>query len=215
MLSRSDLSRVFSKNLRFQLAVKGVSQKEAARAVGVTPATFSTWCSGVYIPRMDKVERLARYFGCKKSDLIEEPQKQDAFGDCVVMVPVAASVRAGFDDIAVELSGEYVPVPAYIVGSHAPGSLLAVRVVGQSMYPRLIDGDTVIIHKQPTVNSGDLAVLVYDNEDCTIKAVVIKGDGVDLIPSNPEYAPRHLDADQARELRIVGKVIGLYRDMQL
>ena len=193
----------------------GLTQEDLAKALGTTPQNIYKYEKGIItnIP-LDRIEKMAEVFDVSPSALTGWDDSSDPATDSVVMVPVAASVRAGFDDIAIELSGEYVPVPSYIVGSHAPGSLLAVRVAGQSMYPRLLDGDTVIIHKQDAVDSGDLAVLVYDGEECTIKTVLIRSDGVELVPGNPEYAPRHLDLTQARELRIVGKVIGLYRDMR-
>ena len=193
----------------------GMTLEELAQKLGVQAAAVHKYETGVIVNLKRKtIADLSNIFDVSPAYLMGWDDSSDPATDSVVMVPVAASVRAGFDDIAIELSGEYVPVPSYIVGSHAPGSLLAVRVAGQSMYPRLLDGDTVIIHKQDAVDSGDLAVLVYDGEECTIKTVLIRSDGVELVPGNPEYAPRHLDLTQARELRIVGKVIGLYRDMR-
>ena len=50
----------------------GKEQKEIAEIIGVAPSTFNTWIKGNKYPRMDKVERLANYFGILKSDLIEE-----------------------------------------------------------------------------------------------------------------------------------------------
>ena len=61
---------IFKRNLLKYLG--NASQKEVAAAIGVSPQTFNTWCQGIAIPRMDKVQRLADYFGINKSDLIEE-----------------------------------------------------------------------------------------------------------------------------------------------
>lgn len=63
---------IFSKNLNKYLAVSGKSQKEVASAIGVIPSTFNTWCQGIALPRMGKVQALADYFHIKKSDLIDE-----------------------------------------------------------------------------------------------------------------------------------------------
>ena len=63
--------KIFSKNLLDLLESREKSQKEVANAIGVSPQTFNTWCQGVAIPRMGKVQLLADYFRIKKSDLIE------------------------------------------------------------------------------------------------------------------------------------------------
>lgn len=62
----------FAKNLSYYIEKHGKEQKELADIVGVAPSTFNAWVKGKKYPRMDKVERLANYFGILKSDLIEE-----------------------------------------------------------------------------------------------------------------------------------------------
>jgi transcriptional regulator with XRE-family HTH domain len=63
---------VFAKNLKRYLDNKGRTQKEVAEFVGVATSTFNDWMKGKKYPRMDKIERLANYFGILKSDLIED-----------------------------------------------------------------------------------------------------------------------------------------------
>lgn len=67
---------VFSKNLQKHMALNGKSRKEVCQALGYSYFTFSDWVNGKKMPRMDKVEQLANYFGIKKSDLIEETKKE-------------------------------------------------------------------------------------------------------------------------------------------
>ena len=66
---------VFSRNLQKYMALNGKSRKEVCQALGYSYFTFSDWVNGKKMPRMDKVEQLANYFGIKKSDLIEEAKK--------------------------------------------------------------------------------------------------------------------------------------------
>jgi repressor LexA len=66
---------VFSENLKMYMALSGKSRKEVCGALGYSYFTFSDWVNGKKMPRMDKVEQLANYFGIKKSDLIEEKEK--------------------------------------------------------------------------------------------------------------------------------------------
>lgn len=67
---------VFSRNLQKHMALNGKSRKEVCQALGYSYFTFSDWVNGKKMPRMDKVEQLANYFGIKKSDLIEETKKE-------------------------------------------------------------------------------------------------------------------------------------------
>ena len=67
---------IFAKNLRYYMSMSGKTQKEMAEIIGVSAPTMHEWCAGKKTPRMDKVEKLANYFGILKSDLIEDKTKQ-------------------------------------------------------------------------------------------------------------------------------------------
>ena len=63
---------VFAKNLRKYMESKGITQKELAEKIGVSAPTMNDWLQSKKYPRIDKIEKLANYFGILKSDLIEE-----------------------------------------------------------------------------------------------------------------------------------------------
>lgn len=63
---------VFAKNLSYYVEKSGKSQKEISEIVGVSTSTFNDWMKARKYPRIDKIEVLAAYFRCLKSDLIEE-----------------------------------------------------------------------------------------------------------------------------------------------
>ena len=67
---------VFAKNLRRYMEIKGISQKELAVIVGVSAPTINEWIKSKKYPRIDKIEILSNYFGCLKSDLIEEKTEE-------------------------------------------------------------------------------------------------------------------------------------------
>lgn len=66
---------IFSANLNRLVRDSGKTQKEIADRIGVSPQTFNTWCQGIAIPRMGKIQALADYFGVGKSALLEEPKE--------------------------------------------------------------------------------------------------------------------------------------------
>lgn len=67
-----DNKNVFSRNLRYQMDLNNKNRQEIATALGISYFTITSWVNGTKYPRMDKVEMLANFFGCTKSDLIEE-----------------------------------------------------------------------------------------------------------------------------------------------
>lgn len=64
--------KIFSKNLNHYMEINGKNQSDIVNDLGFNKSAVSTWCNGTRLPRMDKVEALARYFGINRSDLIEE-----------------------------------------------------------------------------------------------------------------------------------------------
>lgn len=67
-----DNKEIFAYNLNFYMKSNGKSRKDVAEAIGVSYFTFTDWVKGKKYPRMDKVEKLANYFGIKISDLVEK-----------------------------------------------------------------------------------------------------------------------------------------------
>ena len=72
-----DNKNIFSKNLRKQMELKGVSRNDLSEALGISYFTITAWVNSTKYPRMDKVEMLANYFGILKSDLIEDKTKEE------------------------------------------------------------------------------------------------------------------------------------------
>ena len=70
--------KIFSKNLNYYMELNGKSQTDLITDLGFNKSAVSTWCNGTRLPRMDKVETLAKYFGINRSDLIEEKSADDS-----------------------------------------------------------------------------------------------------------------------------------------
>ena len=74
---RNSNQTVFTKNLQRYLSINNVQQKDVARAVGVCTSTFCDWVNGRMQPRLDKMQKLAQYFGVEITDLIESPKDEE------------------------------------------------------------------------------------------------------------------------------------------
>ena len=71
----------FARNLQYYIAKSGKTQKEVAEAIEVSAPTMNEYIKGKKLPRMGKIEKLANYFGCEKSDLLEDKEKPTAQDD--------------------------------------------------------------------------------------------------------------------------------------
>lgn len=70
-MSEKEVKQIFSNNLNYFLKLNNENQIDVANKLKISPSTFSSWCTGQKMPRMDKIEMLAEYFHIKKSDLLE------------------------------------------------------------------------------------------------------------------------------------------------
>ena len=85
-MSEDDFKRIFSANLRHYMDVTGKTQLDIINDLGFDKSAVSTWVKGTRLPRMDKVNALARYFGVKRSDLIEEKAAESGIPDDVAVM---------------------------------------------------------------------------------------------------------------------------------
>lgn len=71
-MSENECKKIFAKNLRYYMQINDKKQVDLINDLKYSSSTVSNWCTGQKIPRMDKIEQLAKYLGINKSDLIEE-----------------------------------------------------------------------------------------------------------------------------------------------
>lgn len=203
---------IFSENLNSYIAKSEKTQLEIAKSIGVSPQTFNTWCKGIAIPRMGKVQALADYFNINKSDLIEDKKLNI---DTVPIesgytIPVLGRVSAGYGKEAVEeVIGQIEISPALA----AKGDYFGLLIKGDSMIPTLYDGDTVIVQRVDDAESGDLVIALVNGHDATCKRLQKYAEGIALIPQNPVYEPMRFTESEidTTPVKILGKVIEMRR----
>jgi repressor LexA len=118
--------------------------------------------------------------------------------------PLVGAVHAGDPTIAVEDIQGFLPFP---VDPRLHPHAFVLKVKGDSMIEAHIeDGDLVIVDPDSPVSIGDICVAIIGDE-ATVKKVEKMKDGLYLVPANPKYKPIFI----TRDVKIIGKVIGLYR----
>lgn len=134
----------------------------------------------------------------------EEEKIQSKF----INVPLVGKVTAGLPITAVENIDDYYPLPEKF--THHAENVFMLEIVGESMIEAgIFDGDYVIVKQQQTANNGDIIVAMTDENEATVKRFFKEQDYIRLQPENASMAPILL-----RNVSILGKVIGVYRNLQ-
>lgn len=119
--------------------------------------------------------------------------------------PILGMVKAGYDYLAIENIIGYITIDEKLPD---PENYYALKIVGNSMEPILFEGDTVIVHQQNDVENGQIAIILIDNEEATIKRVIKTKTGIKLEAYNPYYPPREFTFKDMEKtpVKIIGKV---------
>ena len=200
------------------------SQTQIANALGITQRTYSNYENEYTQPDYDVIKKMSEYFGVSVDYLLGRTSAPSSLSnisnvytpDAIVQFPVIGSIKAGYDGMVEEFgTGESIIIPIEMLGGRPPEDFLAFQVRGNSMYPKLIDGDRVLVLRTDSVDSGATAVVAYNGDEATIKKVVYEQgqDWMDLIPANPEYETRRIKGTDLEQCRIIGKAVKLIRDI--
>ena len=193
---------------------KGLTQDELSTAVGYkSRSTIAKIESGERDASQTMIVALAKALGTTPSYLMgwEDEDKEQIKGAVpfypqdMVPVPVIGRVAAGYTCLAETDIECYELVNPEILNDGYEYAYL--KVIGDSMEPLLLEGDMVLVRIQETVESGDYAVVIVDDEDGLVKQVEIDNDCVRLISQNPYYPPREFKGRNKNRLRIFGKVV--------
>lgn len=124
-----------------------------------------------------------------------------------VRIPILGRVAAGIPIDAIEDIEDYEEIPQSMAKT---GEFFALRIAGKSMEPRIMEGDVVIVKKQPCVDSGDVAVVLVNGDSATVKQVTKSDAGIALIGWNSAIYPPHIYTNeqiQQLPIKILGKVV--------
>ncbi len=182
----------------------GMTAKQLAERVGVAESTMSLYENGKREPDFGTLMRIAAVLGASVDALLGA----HANVQTGVKIPVYGAVAAGVPIEAITDIEDYEEITEQMA---ATGDYAALRIHGDSMEPRMTEGDVVIVRVQETVENGEIAIVLIGNEDATCKRVMRTNDGIMLLSTNPKYAPMFYSNREiaALPVRIFGKVVEL------
>lgn len=186
--------------------------------IGVLEKIYNPKTNEPVAPTLEKMKAIAGAMGMSLDELLKalstnqpvvvSSKLQPVHG---VRIPVLGKVVAGIPLEAITDIIDYEEIPAQMAKS---GTYFALQVKGRSMEPTLHEGDVVIVRQQPDVENGEIAIVLVNGNDATVKEVKESPDGLTLIGHNVAvYTPHFYTRDQIQSLpiQILGKVVELRR----
>lgn len=185
------------------------------REIGLKRGTIANWRLKRANPSADALSKIADYFNVSVDYLLGRTETPAAEYEYpvgrIVKFPVIGIITAGYNGEAHE---EFIGDISFLAESlhgYKPEECFVLRVSGDSMEPELKNGDLVLIHRQTSVDSGDIAAVMYNGDDATLKRVkyVYGEDWLELMPENPHYPSKRIEGCELEQCRILGRLIDL------
>ena len=181
----------------------GYNQKEFAKKINVAPNTLSNWETGKREPDYNSLIKIASVLNVSIDFLLGNKTKNG------IKIPVLGKVAAGIpiDEIEEILDFEEIDERMVKDGSEYFG----LQLKGDSMEPKMSDGDVVIVRVQHNIDSGNIAIVQVNGDTATCKKIVKHENGIVLTSCNPSYAPIFYSNEEIEKLpvSILGRVVEL------
>lgn len=196
----------------------GLTQRDVAQKVKVNPSTIMRYEKGSIMDiKIPVVNSIAIALDVNPSwilgyDVPKHAKNTTPAKASAVRIPVLGSVPAGIPLEAIEDIVDWEDIPRE--WTKGGKEFFGLKIQGDSMYPKYMEGDTIILRKADDCESGDECVVYVNGYDATFKKVIKKSDHIILQPLNSAYEPIMIDNnDEEYPVKIVGVVVELRRKL--
>lgn len=196
----------FKKRMNRAMDLRGMKQIDLVEKTGLPKSAISQYVSGKFEPKQTALFLIAQALDVSEAWLMGYDVEMDKLPENVYKVetrkiPMIGTIAAGQPIVAEEQIEYYVEA-----GTHINADF-CLKVKGDSMInARIMDGDIVFIKKQDTVDEGQIAAVLIDNE-ATLKRVYRTNDELMLVAENPTYKPMIYKERDGKDIRILGKAV--------
>ena len=216
----------FSNRLNKAMVVRDIKASALSEKTGISKSSISEYLSGKYEAKQNGIYLLAKALNVSEAWLMgcDVPMEREIDNSLlkkigaiplsqnpnIVKIPILGTVKAGYDYLAQENIIGNIDVETSLVGDGS--EYFALRVKGDSMSPIFIEGDTVIIRKQNDCENNEIAIVIVNGDEGTIKKVRKTEQGIILQPLNPAYAPMIFTNEEINSLPIT--IIGIVKQLK-
>ena len=195
----------------------GKSANAVAKDLRIASGTVSEWKKG-RAPQNATLLKIAEYFGVSVDYLLGKEEKPVASEELseldqqnVYMIPLYETVSAGFGALAISDIVDYIP--SYIPNALEASETICIRVRGDSMAPKIENGDIIQVRKQDSVDSGTVAVVLIDGDEGLVKYIMYGETWIELRSINPMYKPMRFNGPDKLRVRVVGLVTKIIKSV--
>lgn len=201
---------MFSKRVKAQREKLGLNKRQMAEKLEIPYTTYNNYEIGTREPNIETIKRFSDFFGvsadylmCNDKIVNEWIEKNTTSLGETCMLPVVGCVCAGNGIIAEEdiLYYEMADI------KYSTGGYFYLQVSGDSMFPKIENGDLVLIKSQSSVDSGSIGVFIIDEEEGVIKKVKYDKEYIELHSFNPMYPVLRFDGADVLRVRVIGKIV--------
>jgi repressor LexA len=209
-MEKTVILKKFAKRLSSVLEEENIDVVKLGKKIGFHKSTIYRYMTGELSPKITTVQILAEVLNLNFLWLMgydDVPKRLDNKSKGI-KIPVLGKVVAGIPIEAVEEIIDYEEISQDMA---TQGEYFGLVVRGDSMTPRFLEGDVVIVRKQSDVESGDIAVVLVNGSEATIKRISKDVNGITLVPLNNAYLPKFYSNEDIEKLpvTVIGKVVEL------
>lgn len=207
-----------AKRLKQALNNRNMIPQELAEQSKVNKASISQYINGSHAPSNISSGKMGPVLGVNPLWLMgfdvpmipDNTQNTDLanYSKRGVTINVLGRVAAGIPIEAVE---DIIDTEEITVEMAQTGNYFGLQIHGDSMEPRICEGDVVIVRQQDDAESGDIVIALVNGDDAVCKRLRKYRDGIELVSTNPSYPPMFFSNEDIIEkpVKIIGKVVEL------
>lgn len=186
------------------------TQEELASKLGLQKSAIAKYENG----RVENIKRsviaqMAKLFECSPAYLMGwDTSDEKTTNKKGVTIKVLGRVAAG---IPIEAIEDVIDTEEITEELAATGDFFGLQIHGDSMEPRMLEGDVVIVRQQEDAENGDVVIAMINGDEATCKKLVKHDSGISLVSFNSKYEPMFFSnlEIQQKPVRIIGKVVEL------
>lgn len=223
---KDGLVDTFSNRLNLAMTIRNIKASILSEKTGISKSSLSEYLSGKYEAKQNGIFLLAKALNVSEAWLMgcDVPMEREinnnvlkrigsislSFNSNVVNIPVLGTVRAGYDYLAQENVIDTIQVESNLLCDG--DDYFALKVKGDSMSPIFIEDDIVIVKKQNDCENNQIAIVIVNGEEGTIKKVRKTEQGIILQPLNPAYAPMIFTNEEIKSIPIT--IVGIVKELK-
>lgn len=199
-----------SERIKEGMHIRDMKQADLVEATGISKGALSSYISGRYTPKQNNIYLIAKALNVNEAWLMgsDVPMERNSSIKKGITIKVFGRVAVGIPIEAIENIIDTEEISEELART---GDFFGLQIHGDSMEPKISDGDVVIVRQQDDAESGDIVIATVNGDEATCKRLRKYRDGIELVANNPTYDPIFFSNEDImnKPVRIIGRVVEL------